>query len=249
MELLQEHGASPFVLTAEHAGRCFPRRLESLGVSAEDRERHIAWDIGIRGVTRRLSALLDAPAVLQRYSRLVVDCNRWPTADEFVIRISDDTAIPGNVGLTDEHIQSRAREIFNPYHRAVTRILDARSARNIETVFVAMHSFTPVYQGVRRPWHVGVLYDKDPRFGRALLEVLAGEDGVCVGDNAPYAISSDRDYAVPVHGEKRRLPHVELEIRQDLIDTETGQNEWANRIAATLHRGLRRFRKSASGIW
>lgn len=244
VELLRKDGASPFVLTAEHAGRCIPQRLGSLGLSPADLDRHIAWDIGIAGVTRRLSALLDAPAVLQRYSRLVVDCNRWPSADDFVTPFSEDTEIPGNAGLQAGHIESRAREIFHPYHDIVSEILDARIAGETRTVFVAMHSCTPVYLGVSRPWHVGVLYDKDPRFGRILLELLAGDDGICVGDNEPYFLTSNKDYAVPVHGEQRGIPHVEFEIRQDLIETDEGQDEWAKRIAGVLREGLERLRES-----
>jgi len=246
VELLRKDGGSPFVLSAEHAGRRFPRRLGTLGVSPADLDRHIAWDIGIAGVTRRLSELLDAPAVLQRYSRLVVDCNRWPTAGDFVIRFSEDTEIPGNSGLEAAHIESRAREIFHPYHDTVSGILDARRDSGIETVFVAMHSCTPVYLGVSRPWHVGVLYDKDPRFGRILLELLAEDDGICVGDNEPYFLTSDKDYAVPVHGEQRGIPHVEFEIRQDLIETEAGQAAWAKRIASVLRQGLGRLRESGA---
>lgn len=246
VELLRENGGSVFVLTAEHAGRCFPERLGTLGVSAADLDRHIAWDIGIGGVTRHLSALLDAPAVLQQYSRLVVDCNRWPAADDFVTRFSEDTHIPGNLGLEYHHIEARAREIFHPYHDTVRGLLDARAARQTQTVFVAMHSCTPVYLGVSRPWHVGVLYGKDPRFGRILLELLDDHDDLCVGDNQPYVLTSDKDYAVPVHGEQRGLPHVEFEIRQDLIESERGQETWARRIAELLHEGLERLRQSGA---
>lgn len=244
VELLRRDGKSPFVLTAEHAGRSFPQRLGTLGVSAADLDRHIAWDIGIAGVTRRLSELLDAPAVLQRYSRLVVDCNRWPTAEDFVTRFSEDTEIPGNVGLEAGQVESRAREIFHPYHDTISEILDARRDSGTDTVLVAMHSCTPVYHGVSRPWHIGVLYDKDPRLGHILLELLSRDDEIYVGDNQPYFLTSNKDYAVPVHGEQRGLPHVEFEIRQDLIETEAGQETWANRVCGVLHEALARLRQS-----
>lgn len=246
VELLRENGGSVFVLSAEHAGRCFPKRLGTLGVAPEDLDRHIAWDIGIAGVTRQLSAILDAPAVLQPYSRLVVDCNRWPAADDFVARFSEDTHIPGNHGLERHHVDARAREIFHPYHDALRGLLDARASRRIQTVFVAMHSCTPVYLGVSRPWHVGVLYDKDPRFGRILLELLEDHDDLCVGDNEPYVLTGDKDYAVPVHGEQRGLLHVEFEIRQDLIESEQGQHAWAQRIADLLQAGLDRLQQSGA---
>ncbi|MDX1512766.1 MAG: N-formylglutamate amidohydrolase [Gammaproteobacteria bacterium] len=246
VELLRETGRSPFVLSAEHAGRCFPQRLGTLGLRAADLDRHIAWDIGIAGVTRRLSGLLDAPAVLQRYSRLVVDCNRWPGAADFVTVFSEDTEIPGNKALDPADVDARTREIFQPYHETLQRLLDTRVAAEMETVYVAMHSCTPVYLGVSRPWQVGVLYDRDPRFGRILLKLLRENDSLNVGDNEPYVLSGNKDYAVPVHGEQRGLPHVEFEIRQDLIETEDGQRDWAERIAEVLDRGLAQLRETGS---
>jgi predicted N-formylglutamate amidohydrolase len=244
VEVLRPQGASPFLLSAEHAGRAFPKRLGTLGVSRANLRRHIAWDIGIAGVTRQLSERLDAPAVLQTYSRLVVDCNRWPEAEDFLTTFSEDTEIPGNVGLSDPEIEARAREIFHPYHGAIYDLLEQRIARHKKTVLVAMHSCTPVYLGVSRPWHIGVLYDKDPTFARILLELLEGEGVLIVGDNEPYFLTSDKDYAVPVHGEQRGIPHVEFEIRQDLIATESAQAEWAERLSEVLREGLGRLREA-----
>ncbi len=244
VEVLRADGGSTFLFTAEHAGRALPRRLGSLGLKDRDLDRHIAWDIGIAGVTRCLSEKLDAPAVLQAYSRLVVDCNRWPTAKDFVTAFSEDTMIPGNVGLSRKEIDARAHEIFHPYHHTIRDLLDARTARLQATVLVAMHSCTPVYLGVSRPWHVGVLYDKDPTFARIVLELLHGEGKLIVGDNEPYFLTSDKDYAVPVHGEQRGIPHVEIEIRQDLIQTESGQREWGERMAQVFGEGLDRLRET-----
>ena len=187
---------------------------------------------------------MDAPAILQRYSRLVVDCNRWPTSEEFVTCFSEDTDIPGNIDVDSEEVDRREREIFRPYHDAVSGILDARAASGTKTVYVAMHSCTPVYLGVSRPWHVGILYDKDPRLGRVLLESLKEDGRLCVGDNEPYALSGNMDYAVPVHGERRGLPHVEFEIWQDLIETEDRQFQWAEKLADVLREGLGRLRES-----
>ncbi len=244
VEVLRAIGSSPFVFTAEHAGRAFPKRLGTLGLSERDLGRHIAWDIGIAGVTRGLSERLDAAAVLQAYSRLVVDCNRWPSAVDFVTAFSEDTKIPGNVGLSAEDIEARAGEIFHPYHHTIRDLLDARIAGGVPTVLVAMHSCTPVYLGVSRPWHVGVLYDKDPTFARILMELLHGEGKLIVGDNEPYFLTSDKDYAVPVHGEQRGIPHVEIEIRQDLIESQAGQSEWAERMAEVFSQGLDRLRQA-----
>jgi predicted N-formylglutamate amidohydrolase len=247
VQVLRADGSSTFLLTAEHAGRAFPKRLGTLGLEDRDLNRHIASDIGIAGVTHQLSEKLDATAVLQTYSRLVVDCNRWPTAQDFVTVFSEDTEIPGNVGLAADEIEARAREVFHPYHHAIRDLLDVRIANSRPTLLVAMHSCTPVYLGVPRRWHVGVLYDKDPTFARILLELLHGEGKIIVGDNEPYFLTSEKDYAVPVHGEQRGIPHVEIEIRQDLIETESGQSEWAERMTDVFREGLRRL-SEAGGI-
>ena len=232
VRVLREAGASDLFLTADHAGRAIPKALGDLGVSAAEMERHIAWDIGIAGVTERLSALLDATAVLQTYSRLVIDCNRdpsWPTA---MPDVSEFTPIPGNRGLTAEAKADRVAAIFTPYHDRIRTLLDARAHRR--TVLVAMHSFTPSFKGENRAMQVGMLYNKDARLARILLDLLRREGDLVVGDNAPYAVTEDSDYGVPIHGEKRGLAHVEVEIRQDLIATPEGQDAWARRFARLL---------------
>jgi predicted N-formylglutamate amidohydrolase len=195
-------------------------------------ERHIAWDIGIAAVTEQLSALLDATSVLQTYSRLVIDCNRdpsWPTA---MPEISEHTAIPGNIGLSQADREARIAAIFTPYHRRISELLDARAERR--TVVIAMHSFTPSFKGESRAMQVGMLYNKDPVLARILLNLLRQEGDLVVGDNAPYAITGNSDYGIPVHGENRGLPHVEIEIRQDLIADPSGQRAWAQRFARLL---------------
>jgi predicted N-formylglutamate amidohydrolase len=232
VRVLRETGTSDFFLTADHAGRAVPAALGDLGVSAAERERHIAWDIGIAAVTETLSGLLDATAVLQVYSRLVIDCNRdpsWPTA---MPEVSEHTPIPVNVGLSPEARAARVAAIFTPYHDRIRALLDARAGRR--TVLVAMHSFTPSFKGESRAMHVGMLYNKDPRLALILLDLLRREGDLVVGDNAPYAVTEDSDYGVPTHGEKRGLAHVEVEIRQDLIATEAGQQAWAQRFARLL---------------
>jgi len=232
VRVLRETGTSDFFLTADHAGRAIPAALGDLGVSAAERERHIAWDIGIAGVTETLSSLLDATAVLQVYSRLVIDCNRdpsWPTA---MPEISEHTPIPGNVGLSPDARAARVAAIFTPYQDRIRTLLDARAGRR--TILVAMHSFTPSFKGESRAMHVGMLYNKDPRLALILLDLLRREGDLVVGDNAPYAVTEDSDYGVPTHGEKRGLAHVEVEIRQDLIATAAGQQAWARRFARLL---------------
>lgn len=228
------HGISPFVLIADHAGQAIPARLGDLSLPQAERDRHIGWDIGIAGVTERLSEKLDAFAILQTYSRLVIDCNRPLDAAGSIVTSSDGTMVPGNQSVDENERVARALEIFAPYHARITEELDQRSARRGMPVLIAMHSFTPEFGGVSRPWHAGVLYHRDTRLAHALLAALRAEPGLVIGDNEPYAISDGSDYAIPVHGEQRGLLHVELEIRQDLIADARGQEEWAERLAHIL---------------
>ena len=227
-------GSSPFVLVADHAGQKIPAQLGDLGLPQSELDRHIGWDIGIAGVTERLAGLLDAFAILQAYSRLVIDCNRPLDSASSIVSSSDGTVVPGNQDLPHDQQTARALEIFAPYHGRITQELDRRSAQAQPPVLIAMHSFTPVFAGEARPWHVGVLYHRDTRLAHALLDALKGEPDLVVGDNQPYSISDGSDFAVPVHGEQRGLLHVELEIRQDLIADAQGQAQWAQRLARIL---------------
>ncbi len=233
-EVLRETGASDFFLTGDHAGRAIPAALGDLGVPATEMGRHIAWDIGIAGVTRRLSALLDATAILQAYSRLVIDCNRNPAWASAMPEVSEYTPIPGNAGLTQDQKQARVSAIFTPYHDRIAALLDARSRRR--TIFVAMHSFTPTFKGESRAMHVGILYDTDPELSLIMLDLLRREGDLVVGENAPYALTATSDYSVPTHAARRGLHHLEVEIRQDLIASEDGQAAWAERFARLLPR-------------
>jgi predicted N-formylglutamate amidohydrolase len=227
-------GSLPFLLVCDHAGNRIPRRLGTLGVSESERQRHIAWDIGAAGVVRHMAARLGAFAILQSYSRLVIDCNRDPRVPTSIATISEDTPIPGNENLSQEEREKRIAEIYRPYHDRIAAELDRRRAAGIPTLLVAIHSFTPVYRGVARPWHAGMLYNRDNRLAQTMIELLKAEGGLVVGDNQPYAVSDESDYTIPVHAEKRGLPYGEIEIRQDLIADEAGQAEWAERIARLL---------------
>ncbi len=238
VEVLRPEAPSPIFMTCEHAGHTIPRKLGNLGLGPADLVRHIAVDIGAGNVTRMLSERLNATAILQRYSRLVVDCNRSPTAPDFITVLSEDTEIPGNKEISDEQFQAREAAIFQPYHGAIRRALDLRDNEGQISVLVSVHSCTPVYHGVYRPWHIGVLYDKDERYARILLELLSAHGELTVGENEPYYLDHERDYSVPVHGEQRGIPHVELEIRQDLIGDEEGQAEWAGILEKVLSEGL-----------
>jgi predicted N-formylglutamate amidohydrolase len=237
-------GASDFFLVCDHAGRRMPRRLGQLGVSDAEMARHIAYDIGAADVAVQLADALDATLIRQIYSRLVIDCNRDPSVPSSIPEISETTPIPGNVGLGEAERERRRAELFVPYHAAITAALDARGACGRPTAFVAVHSFTPVYKGEARPWHVGVLYNRDARLSLLLKRRLLEAGDLVVGDNEPYFVNDLTDYSIPVHAERRGLPYLELEIRQDLIATAAGQAEWAARLVRLLPEVWAEFRAS-----
>lgn len=229
-------GTSPLLLTADHAGQAIPAALGDLGVTAVERARHIGWDIGIWGVTQRLARLLDARAIGQAYSRLVIDCNRHPDWAGSVPVISESTEIPGNIGITQMDRTARATEIFQPYHTRLAAELDQRPPGAL----IAMHSMTDSYKGVARPWPASVLFNRHATLGLYMADLLRAE-GIRVGENEPYIVNDTTDYSVPVHAERRGLPYLELEIRQDLIADEAGQIAWAARLARVLPMMWARF--------
>jgi predicted N-formylglutamate amidohydrolase len=229
-----EHGASPFLLICDHASRRIPRALGDLGVSEADLQRHVAWDIGASAVAARLAATLDALAIMQNYSRLVIDCNRPLDAPGSIVKRSEATDIPGNTNIDAAAAATRAREIFLPYHARIAAELDRRADEGRPTILISVHSFTPVYHAVARPWQIGMLYGRDARVAHRLLTLIRAEGRWNVGDNEPYAVTATTDYAIPVHCETRGIAHVGLEIRQDLIAEADGQAEWAARIAGWL---------------
>ncbi len=239
--IAHENGTSPFFLTADHYGRRMPKSVRDLGLPDAEIARHIGWDIGIAGTTHVLADALDAFFIGQIYSRLVIDCNRDPAVPTSIIEVSESTEVPGNKGLTEAERDARRNELFRPYHERVTAELDARKAAGRETILISMHSFTPTYKGISRPWHVGVLYNRDRRLAAIVLDLLTAERDLVVGDNEPYHVSDQTDYTIPVHGERRGLPHVEIEIRQDLITDEAGQRAWGERFARLLPEARRRF--------
>lgn len=225
---------SPFVIIGDHASRRIPAKLGTLGLCDADISRHIGWDIGIAGVIEHLAEELDGFAIRQNYSRLVIDCNRPLDSPTLIAQVSEATSIPGNMGLSAAQREQRLDEIFWPYHRTIAAELDRRAVDDLPTLFVSMHSFTPIYNGEQRPWHLGVLYHRDVDVARKALALLRESGEWRVGDNQPYAISTTSDYAVPVHAEPRGLPCIELEVRQDLIADSDQQRIWAGRIAHWL---------------
>ncbi|MBR1214102.1 N-formylglutamate amidohydrolase [Bradyrhizobium sp. JYMT SZCCT0180] len=227
-------GRSPFLLTCDHYGRLIPQALGDLGLPESELVRHIAWDIGIAGVAEMLSKHLGAHLIVQRYSRLVIDCNRPPDVASSIPLISETTTIPGNEGIAREAAELRRTQIFDPYHRRIGEIIDARRERKMPTILVSLHSFTPVYAGIARPWHIGTLYQRDKLLPPLLLQLLRAEPDLVVGDNEPYAVSDQTDYTIPVHAEARGLMNTGIEIRQDLISDQAGEKAWAARLARIL---------------
>jgi predicted N-formylglutamate amidohydrolase len=227
-------GRSPFLLTCDHYGRLIPRILGDLGLPESELVRHIAWDIGIAGVAEALSDHLDAHLIAQRYSRLVIDCNRPPGAASSIPILSEATTIPGNEGISREAAEIRRREVFDPYHRRIDEAIDQRLRDKRPTILVSLHSFTPVYAGIARPWHIAALYQHDKTLPPLLLQAFRAEGDLVVGDNEPYAVNDATDYTIPVHGEARGLISTGIEIRQDLIADENGQQQWAERLARIL---------------
>lgn len=234
-------GRSRFVIVVDHASARIPRRLGDLGLRPFELDRHIAWDIGSLAVARQVAAALDAPLIAQRYSRLVIDCNRDPGVASSIPQVSELTLIPGNIGLSEEEVAARRAEIFEPYHAHIRALLDERLAAGRPTILVAQHSMTDLFKGVRREMHAAVLYNRDRRFAALVLERLRRQHGLVVGENEPYALSDDTDYTIPRHGEARGLPHVEIEIRQDQLLDDTGQGLWARRITDVLRDAERAF--------
>lgn len=226
---------SPFLLLGDHAGGTMPRGLGDLGLTEAERDLHIALDIGVSGLGEHLADLLDATFIQQRYSRLVIDCNRHPGAPASIPAVSDGVVIPGNSDLGPEEIAARIREIYQPYQDKIAWTLDRRAGR--PTVLVALHSFTPSMQGRDRTWRLGVLHRHDSPFSTALLARLRAELGDAAGDNQPYEMD-DTDNTVPLHADSRGLDYLELEVRQDLLDTPRAQQDVARWLGPRLMAAL-----------
>ena len=224
-----------FVLVCDHASNAVPAHMERLGLDQAELDRHIGWDIGAAMVTRALSALLDAPAYLSGYSRLVVDCNRPVGSPTAMPAVSDGTVVPANRSIAPAEAAARTDAFFRPYHDAIAACLDRAIGFGAVPILVAVHSFTPVFEGFTRPWEVGLLYEHDDRLVQPLKEALAAlRPGLTIGDNEPYAIVGPSDYSIPVHGQGRGLPHIEIELRQDLIGTQEGAEAWAETLAVAF---------------
>lgn len=229
-----EHGKAPLLLLCDHASKAVPKVLGTLGISEIELSRHIGWDIGGLDCAIELSRQLDAPLVASGYSRLVIDCNRWPGGEGSIPEVSDGTRVPANVGLTKERVAVRADACFWPYHREVDRHLDRLTGGGRKIGLLVVHSFTPEMNGFKRPWHVGVLWNEDARLPEPLLAELRKDTTLIVGDNEPYSARASYEYTLNSHARTRALPHCSLEVRQDLMDTPAKAQEWGRRLAAPI---------------
>jgi predicted N-formylglutamate amidohydrolase len=235
-EIVGEDRPSRWLVTCDHATNTVPAEVGggSLGLAPEDMARHIAYDVGAAGVTRHLAARLDAPAILSNFSRLVIDPNRGEDDPTLVMRLYDGTIIPANRHADAAELERRLVAYHRPYHAASARL----AARRPGTVICAVHSFTPRLSGrAPRPWQVGILHSHlDSRLARPLIARLAAT-GLCVGDNEPYLGHLDGD-AIDRHALQPGRPNVLIELRNDLIATDEGQREWAERLAPILEESL-----------
>jgi predicted N-formylglutamate amidohydrolase len=243
---VNEEGRSPLFLVCEHAGRRIPKSLGSLGLAAHELERHIAFDIGAEQVARGLSKRLDAPLVLQRYSRLVYDCNRPPQANSAIPELSELTEIPGNRLLSESQRRRRAEEIYVPFHARVGEIIESRLGAGKPVIFVTIHSFTPVFKGIARNFDVGLLFDRDRRFSDLITPLVQATGRVDVRHNEPYGPADGVCHTLNVHAGVRGLPYSMIEIRNDLIANESGQVEWADRLADVLRQAAYEFERSTA---
>ncbi len=232
--VFNESGKAPLLLLCDHASNAVPKGLGDLGITQEELSRHIGWDIGGLDAAVELSKILDAPLVASGYSRLVIDCNRWPGGEGSTPEVSDQVPIPANRSLTKAQIDARAAACFWPYHQEVDRQLDRMTAGGRPVCLLVMHSFTPEMNGFERPWHVGVLWNDDPRLADPLLAALRKDAALVVGDNEPYSAREPYEYTLTAHAKPRALPHCSLEVRQDLIGTPNEAQKWGRRLAAPI---------------
>lgn len=237
VSVFNDIGQSRIVLTCEHAGNTIPECLGTLGLDSQDLLRHIAWDIGAAVTAKYIAEHIDAPLVLQNYSRLVIDCNRPEYSSDMIPVVSDGTQVAGNAHLTVTDCKIRFAEISQPFHRTVQSLLDERIERGETPLVFAIHSYTPRLQSdqIDRPWDLGLLYNRDNRLAVLFREVLDNtEHDLVVADNKPYAVSDESDYTLPVHCEKRGIHGLLLEIRNDLIADKTGVSTCAELLGDVL---------------
>lgn len=232
--IVRPQGSGRFVFFCDHASNYVPAELNDLGLPPSELRRHIAWDIGAAGVTEALSEIFDAPAILSKASRLVIDCNRRLNASDLIPEVSDGTVIPGNLHLSKAAKATRIERWFHPYHTAVESILVERETRGVQSIAVSVHSMTACLAGESRPWQIALSSHLDRCLADPVLAALRRPGDVAVGDNQPYDLDPEVDYSIPFHALRRGLPHIQVEFRQDEIEQATTQRHWALRFAHAL---------------
>lgn len=234
VQIFNHDGASSFLLIGDHAGKQIPMNLGTMGLAEADLDRHIAWDIGVAELGQALAAQLDATFIRQTYSRLVIDCNRDPASPEAIPAVSDGTHVPANVNLSEAGRLAREQAIHRPYQESIERELEKRDASGRQTTLVSLHSFTPSMNGHDRPWQIGILHGGgNANFAKTILHCFIESGDRIVGDNEPYAMDAI-DHTVPRHAFEKQRPYVEIEVRQDLLESHTQQVDWAGLIRETL---------------
>ena len=234
MRITNRQGAGPYVIVCEHASNYIPARFGTLGLSGSDRVRHIAWDPGALPVARLLADALDGTLVESCLSRLLIDCNRPLDAPDLVPETSERTTVPGNFGLSHKEREARVELSHRPFHDALEAVVAERRADGRECRIVTIHSFTPVYKDIARPWHVGIIHDEDDRLARPLIGGLQAIAGAVVGVNQPYSPADRVYYTLERHARPLGLPCAMIEIRNDEIDDAAAQDLWAKRLATIL---------------
>jgi predicted N-formylglutamate amidohydrolase len=235
-EVENAEGQGAFLLVCDHASNRIPERYAALGLSPNERVAHIAWDPGALAIGRELGRLLDAPLIHTMFSRLVIDCNRSLEAADLIPATSEDTGIPGNADLGAEEIGRRISEFHEPYHRAIDALLDRRAEEGRQTIVVAVHTFTPVYRGTRRPWRIGIIQGANSAFSRRLDDALSeDDDDLEAGWNEPYSAADGVTYTLERHADRRGLEGTMIEVRNDEVLEPQGVHAWARRLARCLN--------------
>ncbi|ESR23105.1 N-formylglutamate amidohydrolase [Lutibaculum baratangense] len=232
-EVIEGRADTPYLLLCDHASNSLPAEYGTLGLTESELERHIGYDIGAEAVTRMLAGRLGCPAVMSRFSRLLIDPNRGADDPTLIMRLSDGAVVPGNARVGEAERQRRIERYYEPYHRAVDGAINAAIAAGRPPALVSIHSFTPLWRGVRRPWEIGILWDGDPRLPVPMIDMLSRDAALTVGDNEPYSgrLKGDTMYR---HGTCRGLAHALVELRQDLIADEAGAAHWAGLLGDLL---------------
>lgn len=239
VDVVPTKGSTPLLIVCDHASNRIPAALGDLGLSEEERRRHIAWDIGGADIAHRLAGRYDATLVLATYSRLVIDLNRYPHDPASVPESSDRVAIPANLGLSPAARERRVAEVFRPYHFGITAELHHMLAHNVRPLVLSIHTMTDrMADGARRPQEITVCWAGEGRWARTALQALAADDTLIVGDNKPYAVDIGIDYTIPEHAVRLGLPWLQMEFRQDLLGTERDAHAWADRFAPALDKVL-----------